>query len=80
MYAVNTARIFLFSLRDLVRTVVITAVSFFHNITSFKNVAKDSLPMPRQYKKKHFVKGKIILFFRVHIFVCKIPLLARALG
>ena len=34
----------------------------FYNITPFKNVAKDSLPMPRQYKQSHFVLMKISLF------------------
>ena len=31
-----------------------------YNITPFKNAAKDSLPMPRQYKQINFVLGKII--------------------
>ena len=36
-------------------------------ITPFKNAAKDSLPMPRQYKQIHCVLGKISLFFRGYI-------------
>ena len=36
-------------------------------ITPFKNAAKDSLSIPRQYKQIHFVLGKISLFFRVHL-------------
>ena len=35
---------------------------FLDNITPFKKAAKDSLPMPQQYKQIHFVFGKISLF------------------
>ena len=33
-------------------------VVFCCNITPFKKAAKDSLPIPRQYKQIHFVLGK----------------------
>ena len=51
----------------VVTATVITAAFKNNNITPFKKAAKDSLPMPRRYKKIHIVLGKISLIFRVHL-------------
>ena len=61
---------FRFKLRYLVICAVVTAAVitagprfFINNITLFKNAAKDSLSMPRQYKQIHFVLGKNIYIY-----------------
>ena len=51
-----------------VTAAVITA-AFFNNITPFKNAAKDSLSMLRQYKKIHFLLGKIYYIYIYYIYI-----------